>query len=119
MRFQKKTSSAFWFQPVWGLCACDSSFHLGGGGRGSASYKNNRNVSSLYLYLSGNWEFGDSVMWQNYKSLSVISFLAQQIFFVSYLPISQLLTLETAFCTSKTRTQGFVQVSEYKVRQRS
>ena len=38
--------------------------------------------SGLYLYLSGNWEFGDSAMWQNY-SLNCSQFPAQQLFFVS------------------------------------
>ena len=35
--------------------------------RGSASCKNNLGMCVRGLCLSGNWQFGDSVMWQNYS----------------------------------------------------
>ena len=57
---------------------------------GSASYKNNLEcVSGLYLYLSGNWEFGDSATSQIY-SLNCYQFSSPRAilcFYTSYLPI--------------------------------
>ena len=58
-----QASSTFWFWPVEGLLVV-SSFHLEGSllpVKTTEQY-----VSGLYLYLSGNWEFDDSVMRQKY-----------------------------------------------------
>ena len=67
--------------------------------RGSASIKKQlRNVHQDFnLYLSGNWEFGDAVMWQNY-SLNCYRFLSpnsHNLFL--HLHICPSLTLESAF----------------------
>ena len=43
--------------------------------RGSASCKNNLGMCVRRLCLSGNWQFGDSVMWRNY-SLNCYQFLS-------------------------------------------
>ena len=63
--------------------------------------------SGLYLYLSGNWEFSDSAMWQNY-SLNCSQFPAQQVFIVStswHFPVTN---TGTSILLQKTRTQGLV-----------
>ena len=64
LKFQ--VSPTFLFQPTQSLCTCGQQFLSGGG---SASHKNNLGVlvSGLYLYLSGNSEFGDSAIWQIYS----------------------------------------------------
>ena len=60
-----QAASTFWFQSVEGLCSCGQQFSSGWG---SASCKNNLEcVSGLYLCLSGNWEYDDSMIWQNYR----------------------------------------------------
>ena len=58
VKFQ--ASSTSWFHPVWGLCSCGKKFSSGGGLLPvKATYEC---VSGIYLYLPGNWEFGNSVM---------------------------------------------------------
>ena len=61
----KFQASAFWFQPVQGLCSCGQQFSSGGGLLPISAIQ--ECVSGVYLYLSENWEFSDSAMWQNYS----------------------------------------------------
>ena len=66
----KFQASAFWFQPVQGLCSCGQQFSSRG--RGLLPFKKTKKktqecVSGLQLYLSGNWEFGDAAMGHNYS----------------------------------------------------
>ena len=57
----KFQTSSTWFQPVQGLCACGQQFSSGGS---LLHIKTTQEcVSGLYLYLSGNCVFSDS-MWQ-------------------------------------------------------
>ena len=67
--------------------------------RGSASYKKQlRNVCQDFnLCRSGNWAFGDAVMWQNY-SLNCYQFLSPSSHgLFLHLHISPSLSLESAF----------------------
>ena len=55
---------------------------------GSASYKTTQEcVSGLYLYLLGNWEFGDSAMWlvYNLNCYQLVCFFPQKSILCFYL----------------------------------
>ena len=65
IKVKSEVSSTFWFHLVWGLCSCGQQFSSGGG---LLPIKTAQEcVSDLYLYLSGNCEFSDSALWQNYN----------------------------------------------------
>ena len=63
MKFQ--AASTFWLQLVQGLCSCGQKFSSEAG---ICCKKQDRNVYQAFICIfSGNWKFGDSVIWQNYS----------------------------------------------------
>ena len=59
----------------------------------------------LYLYLSENWEFSDSLTWLSYH-LNCYSSLAQQLFFVSTSSLFPIINSGVNILLRKTRTPG-------------